>query len=195
MKKFFSGIVSLVILTGWGAAAARAQTAPAAAPSGIQADVVKSLDDAEKKLVALAEATPQEKYSWRPMEGVRSTGEVFMHVAAGNYGLPTMLGMKVPEGINPREMSKVTDKAQVMDALRESFVHARQTILSITDLERPVKIFGERDGTTREVMLIMVTHAHEHLGQSIAYARMNGIVPPWSAEREAQQQAQPAKKP
>ncbi len=194
MKKFLSLYASLGLACLLGAAAARAQSTSSAAPTGIQAECIKSLDEAEKKLVALAEATPQEKYSWRPMEGVRSTGEVFAHVAAGNYGISTLLGVKIPEGISPREISKISEKGQVVEALHKSFAHARQAILSTTDLDKQVKIFGGRDGTAREVMLLLATHAHEHLGQSIAYARMNGIAPPWTAERE-QEQKPPAKKP
>jgi uncharacterized damage-inducible protein DinB len=153
------------------------------AASGLKAEILRNFGDAEKKLLALAEATPAEKYAWRPSEKVRSTGEVFMHVAGGNYFLPTLFGTKVPDGVNPREFDKSAgDKAKVMDTLKKSFDHARQVIegASDADLERATKVF-DHDGTVREVILAMVSHAHEHLGQSIAYARMNGIVPPWSS--------------
>lgn len=196
MRKFLSGIVSLVLLGGLGAAAARAQSASPAAPSGIQADIVKSLADAEKKVVALAEATPQEKYSWRPMDGVRTTSEVFMHVAGGNYGYAMFLGTPMPEGVNPREFDKITDKAQVVDILKKSFAQIKLAVTNAGDLSKTVKIFGGREMTVDALILQTATHAHEHLGQSIAYARTNHIVPPWTAEREEQQrQAQPAKKP
>lgn len=176
------GIVSLLLLSGFGTGVARAQMT--AAPAGIQGEVTRSIDDVEKKLVALAEATPQEKYSWKPAEGVRTTGEVFMHVAQANYGISTLLGAKVPEGVNVRELPKISEKAQVIDALQKSFAHARQAVSSTTDLESKVKLMGGREGTAREVLLILATHAHEHLGQSIAYARMNGIVPPWTMEHD-----------
>lgn len=149
----------------------------------IKAEVIRNIDDAEKKLLQLAEATPAEKYTWRPAEKVRSTGEVFMHVAGGNYFLPTLWGVKLPEGVKPREFEKdAGDKAKVIETLKKSFEYARQAINSTSDadLDRAIKIFGE-DGTVREVVLLIATHGHEHLGQSIAYARMNGVVPPWSA--------------
>jgi uncharacterized damage-inducible protein DinB len=196
MKKFLSGIVSLMLLGGWSAAVARAQTAPAAAPSGIQADIVKSLADAEKEVVALAEATPQEKYSWRPMEGVRSTSEVFMHIARGNFSYAMFLGVPKSPEINSLDFEKVTDKAQVVDILKKSFAQMKQAVTNAGDLSKTVKVFGGREMTVSALILLSATHAHEHLGQSIAYARTNHIVPPWTAEREEQQkQAQPAKKP
>lgn len=155
----------------------------AKAASGVKADILRNIDDAEKKLLALAEATPAEKFGWRPADKVRSTGEVFMHVAGGNYFLPTLWGSKLPEGINPREFEKDgADKAKVIDTLKKSFAHVRQLISAAPDaeLEKTVKIFGQ-DGTVRQVFLIVASHAHEHLGQAIAYARMSGITPPWSA--------------
>ena len=196
MKKFVSGIVSVVLLAGLSAAAARAQSAPAAAPSGIQGDVVKSLDAAEKELVALAEATPQEKYSWRPMEKVRSTSEVFMHVARGNYSYAMFLGVPKPKEVESLDFDKVTEKAQVVDMLKKSFAQMRQAVANTSDLSKTVKVFGGREMTVGALILQSATHAHEHLGQSIAYARVNQIVPPWTAEREEQQKKeQAAKKP
>ena len=157
--------------------------APAAAPAagGIRGDILRSIDDAREKLIALAEATPAEKYTWRPAEKVRSASEVFMHVAGGNYFIPTFWGVKAPEGLS-REMEKETDKAKVIDALKKSFDHVRQAIESASDadLDKGIKMFGQ-DSTVRAGMLVVASHAHEHLGQAIAYARMNGIVPPWSA--------------
>lgn len=200
MKKLISGLASLVLLGSLSVAAARAQSAPAAAksaePSGFQKDALNSLADAEKKLVALAGATPQEKYSWRPGEGVRSSGEVFSHVATGNYYYAKFLGIEFPAGLDPRSFDKLTDKDKIIDTMKQSYAQLRSAISGSNDLEKTVKMFGGREMTTREAILLFVTHNHEHLGQSIAYARANGIVPPWTAEREEQQKkSQPAKKP
>jgi uncharacterized damage-inducible protein DinB len=194
MKRLISGFAVLVLLYGVSAAAARAQNAPAAAPSPIQVDIVKSLADAEREVVALAEATPQEKYSWRPMEGVRSTSEVFLHIARGNFGYANFLGTPLPAGVNLQEFDKITEKAQVVDILEKSFAQIKLAVTNAGDLSRTVKVFGGREMTAGALILQSATHAHEHLGQLIAYARTNHIVPPWTAEREAQQ-AQPAKKP
>lgn len=169
--------------------AAAQESKPAAAPaaaSDVKAQILRQIDDAEKKLTALAEATPAEKFAWRPAEGVRSTGEVFAHVAGGNYFLPTFWGAKVPEGIDPRGFEKAAgDKAGTIATLKKSYDYVRQVAgaLPAADLDRAVKMFG-RDAVVREVLLALATHSHEHLGQSIAYARMNKITPPWNARGE-----------
>jgi uncharacterized damage-inducible protein DinB len=162
-------------------------TAPAApAASDVKAQILRQIEDAEKKLIALAEATPAEKFAWRPAEGVRSTGEVFAHVSGGNYFLPTFWGAKVPEGVDPRGFEKVgNDKAKTIENLKKSYDYVRQAAqaLPTADLDRAIKMFG-RDAVVREVLMALATHSHEHLGQSIAYARMNKITPPWSARGE-----------
>lgn len=180
MRKALTLALALILA---GAVARPALAQHTSGGAAIKAEVIRNLGDAEEKLVALANATPADKFGWRPNDKVRSTGEVFLHVAGGNYFLPTLWGAKPPEGINMREIEKdAADKAKVIDALKKSFAHAREAInaLSDADLDKTVKIF-DHDGTAREVVLIVATHAHEHLGQSIAYARMNGITPPWSA--------------
>src|SRR5947209_5957185 len=154
----------------------------AAAAGGTRADLLRSLDDAQKKLVSLAEAMPAEKYTWRPGEGVRSVGEVFGHVSGANYFIPTLWGAKMPAGVDPRGFEKEGgDKAKTVDTLKKSFDHVTQAIQNLpdADLGKAVKIF-DHEGTYREAVLVVVSHAHEHLGQSIAYARSNGVVPPWS---------------
>ena len=168
-------------LVGLFFAIALASVPTVALSAGLQSDVVNELTAVEKKLVSLAEAVPAEKYGWRPAEGVRSVSEVYMHVAGGNYMLPTMIGVKMPEGIT-RDMEKtVTDKAKVIENLKASFAHVRKAVEGVpdADLDKKVKFFGT-EKSEREMLLLLMNHAHEHLGQSIAYARMNGIAPPWS---------------
>jgi uncharacterized damage-inducible protein DinB len=152
---------------------------------GVRGSILFQIDQAREKLIALANAMPAEKYGWRPGEGVRSTGEVFNHVAAANFFLPTFWGAKVPAGVNPQTLEKEMsgDKAKTIDALTRSFDNVREAILAVpeSDLDRRIKIFGQ-DATVRDAMMVLASHAHEHLGQSIAYARSNGIVPPWSAK-------------
>ena len=166
-----------------GAPAASPATGEAPAPGSPRAMVLRQIGAAQEKLVALAEAMPADKYTWRPGAGVRSVGEVFMHVASANYFLPTFWGAKVPAGVDPRSLEKDgADKAKTVAALKQSFDFVHQAIEAVpdSDLHKPVKIFG-RDAVVVEVMLGIATHDHEHLGQAIAYARMNTIVPPWSA--------------
>jgi uncharacterized damage-inducible protein DinB len=182
---------SVVALTV-GAAQDQPKMAEATPTTGIRAELLNDVKELEKKFVDLAEAMPQKKYSWRPMEGVRSVSEVYMHVAGANYFLPTFAGIKAPEGMS-RDMEKtVTKKAKVVEMLKKSFDHLRQAILSTSDadLDKPAKMFGQ-ETTVRGVLLTTVTHMHEHLGQSIAYARMNRVVPPWTGAQQARQSKTP----
>jgi uncharacterized damage-inducible protein DinB len=167
---------------------ARIQAQAPAPATGIKAELIRAIEAAEGHVVALAEKFPQEKYSWHP-EGARTTSEVFMHIAAGNYSYANLLGVPRPEGMTGAALAKITDKAQVVDTVKKSFAHLKEAIQNVSDLEKPVKLYG-RDTVVREVMVVAATHCHEHLGQLIAYARVNGIVPPWSEEQPA---ARPAK--
>lgn len=148
--------------------------------SGFRAEFVADLDDVQDKIMQLSSAVPAEKYSWRPAPGVRSVGEVFMHIAGGNYFLATFVGQQPPSDL-PKDLERITDKAAVVAELKKSFDHARRVIAneSEADLEKSVNLFG-RPATHRYVFITMLNHLHEHLGQSIAYARMNGVAPPWS---------------
>ena len=162
---------------------AAAQSADPTTATGLRRELIGQLADAERKFIALAEATPADKYSWRPAAGVRSVSEVFMHMVGANYMLPGMAGVKrKPDVAMAADMEKtVTDKAQVVALLKKSFVHVKQSVMDVPDdqMDGSVNLFGSPT-TNRGVLVLMATHAHEHLGQSIAYARMNGIVPPWS---------------
>lgn len=150
--------------------------------SGLQAELLAQFDDATTKLLQLAEAIPQEKYTWRPATGVRSVSEVLMHVTRGNYYLPTFAGVKSPGDLPRDAETSVIERAEVIDHLKRSVEHVRGSLRAFpeADLDRPATMFG-RQTTCRNVFLTTVMHAHEHLGQLIAYARVNGIVPPWSA--------------
>jgi uncharacterized damage-inducible protein DinB len=162
---------------------AAAQSGTIASATGLRKELIAQLADAEQKFIALAEATPADKYTWRPAAGVRSTSEVFMHMVGANYMLPGMAGVKrAPDVPLASDMeTKVTDKAQVVDLLRKSFAHAKLAVMDVPDdqMDAAIDLFGS-PSTKRGLLVLTATHAHEHLGQSIAYARMNGIVPPWS---------------
>jgi len=158
--------------------ASKPQPSRAAAPAGFKAEFFVNLDDAQEKIMDLAESVPADKYGWRPGPDVRSISEVFMHIAGGNYFLSTFLGAEAPKMNGDMEKS-VTRKADVIAELKRSFEHLRNAVNAVGDLEKPVKMFGTQT-THRGVLVTMLSHLHEHLGQSIAYARMNGVVPPWS---------------
>ena len=168
-------------------ATVRAQTPPA--PASFKAEIIRSIEDAEKKLVALAERFPEEKYSWHP-EGARSTSEAVMHIAAGNYTYSTFIGTPRPEGTTGAALAKITDKPKVIETLKASFAHIKAAIQNAPDIDKAITLYG-RDATVREAMIVAATHCHEHLGQLIAYARVNGIVPPWNEEHAPP--ARPAK--
>jgi uncharacterized damage-inducible protein DinB len=118
--------------------------------------------------------------------------EVFDHIAGANYMFPSMMGFKQPEGVSSDEGKKLTDKAKVVAYLKESFQYVKDVAMKTADadLDKPAKFFGE-ETSYRGILFHLATHLHEHLGQSIAYARMNGVVPPWTA---AEMKQQPAKK-
>lgn len=172
--------------------AARAQ----APTSGFRAEVLGQAAYGEKQILDLAEATPADKYGWRPGAGVRSISEVYMHIAGANYFLLGFGGVKPPEGLDKEMEKSVTEKSKVIDELKKSFAHlkASVTAMSDADLDKPVKFFG-RDTTVRGILLTVAAHEFEHLGQSIAYARMNGIVPPWTAEQQKRMKEEKEKKP
>jgi uncharacterized damage-inducible protein DinB len=194
--KVFVATLSLALCATLAAHLARAQGGAGAAPiSGFRAEFLADWDDMAKKAVSLAEAMPPEKFTWRPGEGVRSVSEIYLHIASGNFGLPQAAGIQAPAGVDPRALEhSTTDKSKVVEILKQSFAHAREAILQVSDadLEKQVKLFGQ-PATIRDVFYILGTHQHEHFGLCIAYARMNGVVPPWTAAREARQQPQKSK--
>ena len=199
MKRALSSILFLGLLAALLLAApkpALAQSAPAAPTSGFRADFLADWDDMARKAVSLAEAMPADKFSWRP-QGARTVSEIYMHIAGGNFGFMRLLGAELPAGIDPQAFEKtLTEKTKVVETLKKSFEHVRQAVLktSDADLDKPVQFFG-RPSTIRNVLYIVGTHQHEHFGLAIAYARVNGVVPPWTAAHQAQQQQKEKPKP
>ena len=145
------------------------------------------IGDARDKLIQLAEAMPENKYNWTPAKGVRTVGEIFLHVSAANYGVPSFIGIKPPEGFNfgTYEQS-MTKKADIIKSLKDSFAHMEAAFKAMpdADMDKPADLFGMKT-TYRGVYMLLLSHAHEHLGQSIAYARSNNVTPPWSAKQNA----------
>lgn len=165
------------------------QSTPPARPAVIDA-LLRDLGTAEQKLTSLAEAIPEAQYGWRPADGVRSTAEVLIHIAADNWFLPTAAGVAAPAetGIRANEYptvqayeARTMTKAEALDAMRVSFAHLRAAMEQADDafLARELNLFG-MDMTGMDLWVLTTTHLHEHLGQLIAYARSNNIAPPWS---------------
>ena len=124
---------------------------------------------------------PEEKFAWRPAPGVRSTSEVFMHVALANFYLLSVTGPKMPADMKEGLEKSVTSKADVISWLKRSLDAVKSAHLAVTpkDLERKVHIV-DRDATVDGMYLRIIVHANEHMGQLIAYARMTCVAPPWS---------------
>ncbi|HEX3582767.1 MAG TPA: DinB family protein [Thermoanaerobaculia bacterium] len=147
---------------------------------GFRTEFFADLDEVQDKITRLATAVPSEKYAWRPAEGVRSISEVYTHIAGANYFLATFVNVQPPSTM-PKDIEKITDKKLVLAELQKSFDHLRMVMRNTpdADLDKQVMLFG-KPTTERAVFSTILNHLHEHLGQSIAYARMNGVVPPWS---------------
>jgi uncharacterized damage-inducible protein DinB len=175
----------------------KAPVVPATAATGPKAEFLEEIAYFEQRYVRLAEAMPAEKYAWRPAEGVRSIGEVYTHIVAANYGVARALGTQPPAGLDFKSITAMSnDKAKTAQALKDSFAHFRQAILALSDADadKPQKMFG-RQTTLRGSFIMITGHFGEHLGQSIAYARMNGVVPPWTEEQQQQQKQAEKPKP
>ncbi|MES2123331.1 MAG: DinB family protein [Gemmatimonadota bacterium] len=160
-----------------------------ATPAMLRDEYLKNMAAVETKVVGLAEAFPEAKYSWRPMAGVRSVSEVLMHIASEHYVyMPMTFGVKPPADLNMgtgREalaaLEKVTTKADVIRHLKASFEYQRSVLAGADAKLAAGKItaFGQ-ELTVAELFNEYIADQHEHLGQLIAYARMNDVVPPWS---------------
>lgn len=186
-------LCALTILPLRAAAQDNPPAAAASAVTGARGEFLAEVVYYEQRYTRLAEAVPAEKYSWRPGEGVRSIGEVYAHIATANYGIARALGTPLPAGIDPKTINAAAgDKAKTIQTLKDSFAHFRVAILAIkdADLNNAQKMFGQ-DTTVRGAFFLVTGHFGEHLGQSIAYARQNGIVPPWTEERMKQEAAKP----
>jgi uncharacterized damage-inducible protein DinB len=148
---------------------------------------VADLDSTQAKFLALAEAIPADKYAWRPAAGVRSIGEVFKHVASEYYVYTPMSQGATPSPVVGRgreafqQFEAAATKDDVLKHLKEGFAFARQAVNGVepANLVGVRKIYG-RDFTIAQTSLLMAGDLHEHLGQLIAYARMNGVKPPWT---------------
>jgi uncharacterized damage-inducible protein DinB len=205
MKRILLAGMAATLFFAASAFAARQQSsaAPAASPASamssspaaaadktmpsydMKAQAALDLQQLQEKYVALAQAIPAEKYTWRPAEGVRSISELLLHVSGASYGFPTMITGVTPAAGYQRDgfEKSTTDKTKIIEQLNKSFTYAIAVVqnMSNADFAKAEKKLGP-DANDGDVIYLMVTHAHEHLGQAIADARMNGVIPPWTAE-------------
>jgi uncharacterized damage-inducible protein DinB len=166
-----------------------AQPLAAQTREGVMGDLIRDIAQVETKVMGLAKAMPAAAHDWRPAKGVRSTGEVFLHIAADNYFLPVLMGMPAPAetGITKEYSTaaafekKAMSRDAVVAELEKSFAFLKTSMTATPDakLDAPLDVFGQKS-TTRGLWITTATHLHEHLGQLIAYARSNNVTPPWS---------------
>lgn len=138
--------------------------------------------DRASRVLSLAEAMPAKTYSWRPEEGVFSVEEVYSHIARYNFYYPEQsLGIPAPNDVDVDNIESITGKEEVLAILERSIEHVKEHIGAMPDseLQEQTELYG-RTVNGQAVLMQLITHMSEHVGQSISYARMNGVVPPWS---------------
>ncbi len=148
-------------------------------------DYLGQLDFIEGRLLDLAGAMPQDRMAWEPADGVRNTAEVYLHVAEANYFLASKMGADVPKTERGAIEKSTTDKEKVAETLKESFTVIKDAAGNLTeeDLNKIIETpFGNMP--LRNLMISLLNHMHEHLGQGIVYARISGVTPPWSVKQD-----------
>ncbi len=187
MRRFTFGVLAFVL------------AAPAQQRLPLQEDLWREFDLYRDRLFQLAKAIPAEKYGWRPAQGVRSVQEVVLHVALNNYMLLDMMGQRPPADLYPGLPENAVEqqgavarrgvaiekearsKDEVLKMAERAFAAIAGPLKETTaeGLSRPATFF-DRKSSVGGIEVRAVMHLHEHLGQLIAYARVIGVVPPWS---------------
>jgi uncharacterized damage-inducible protein DinB len=150
--------------------------------AAVRDELLAQFNVSMRKFIALAEVMPADKFSWKPEREAMEVGHVYAHVAHYNFYYPaSAMGVAAPANMKTDTLEAMRDKAQLVQLLRTSAEHVRASVsrMSAEQLERPTKLYG-REVAHWAVLVQLVAHMNEHLGQSIAYARSNNIVPPWS---------------
>ena len=186
----FSAILGVLLLVGCGPTATPPgevdrEVAPAA---DVIANLERTVGIAHEKFMALAEAIPEEEYGWRPMPGVRSVGEVFIHVAADNWFGPAVVGVDAPAetGVTTADetvtayQEQALSKEEILDEMEASFLHVRAAMRATASRAGEEASLRGNPLTVADLWVRLIVHMHEHLGQSVAYARSLEVVPPWS---------------
>lgn len=151
-------------------------------PPGFRGEFLGQFESSMSKFIALAKAMPADKYTWSPGQGVMPVARVYGHVARYNFYYPaSAMGIASPPGIGLDSLEAMTNKAALVAMLERSGAHVKSSVTAMTDdqLAKPTTLYG-RNVPQWAVLFQLLAHMNEHLGQSIAYARSNGVVPPWS---------------
>ena len=179
-------LISMLLFFGFvGAGVAVAEQTDSTSPSyDLKAQALLDLENVQKKFVDLANAVPAGKFGWKPSGDTRSFAEVLMHVAGERYQILGLMGAKAPDEFDGKTFEKSkAEKADVIAELDKTWEFTKQTIggMSNADFAKPLPKLGPQ-ANAGDVVYILVADAHEHLGQAITYARVNGVVPPWTAQ-------------
>jgi len=179
-----AGVLSLALAVSTPALGADGGTPPG--PTGLRGDLLMSLAWVEQQTISLEQAMPQAKFTWRPAKGVRSVSELYLHIAGSIYFFTGKLGREAPADVQAlmkanKWESQTTKKDEIKTILTTAFANLRNAILEThdADLDKQIKFMG-REVSGRLILMGTQFHSAEHLGQAIAYARINGVVPPWS---------------
>ena len=192
MNKLFLTVLFLLasMCVATGASAQNSESAASAdhtAPSyDMKAQSLADLQAVQKKFVDLANSLPADKFTWRPSPDSRSFAEVFLHVAGERYGILALMGVPPPAGFDGKIFEKsTTDRGRIVEELNKSWDFTQKAINGMTnaDFAKLLPKLGPQ-ANAGDVIYILVADAHEHLGQIVAYARENGIVPPWTLEAQ-----------
>jgi len=151
-------------------------------------EYVGQMNFIEGRLLDLEEAMPQELMGWEPADLVRNTAQVYLHVAEANHMLVGFMKGEEMKGEQGAMEKSTTDKEEIAKMLKDSFAAVKEAAANLTeeDLNKVVKTPFGMDMSMRNFMISLLNHGHEHLGQAIAYARMNGVTPPWSVKQEGE---------
>lgn len=184
MTKLLVAVLLIAGLLGAGTTMAVADnTTDHSSPSyDMKAQAMLDLETVQKKFVDLANAVPADKFKWRPTSDTRSFAEVLLHVAGERYQILGLMGANPPEHFNEKVFEKsTTDKAQIVSQLNQTWEFTKQILgtMSNADFAKALPKLGPQ-ANAGDVIYILVADAHEHLGQAIVYARVNGVVPPWT---------------
>jgi uncharacterized damage-inducible protein DinB len=182
--------VTLGLLLASSAAVAQSGRTDTTKRAGLIGDLLEQVAQAESKILSLARAFPDSAYQWRPAVGVRSTHEVFVHIAGENYYAAAKWGGRIANesGVTAVGHLEVEEyerrphaRGEALAALEQAFALIRASLAALPDSGLDVMTeYSRRPVSVRTAWVRTTTHLHEHLGQLIAYARANGVVPPWS---------------
>ena len=177
-KSEIARAVATVLVVLAPASTVRAQ----AAPAGFRGEFLHQFDNSMAKVVALAEAVPAEKYPRPAVRGAMPLAKIFAHIASYNYDYPARaMGIAAPAGIGRDTLERVAEKAQVVALLRSSADHVRQAVRRMPEAQLgEMTTLYDRRVPQWAVLFQLIAHMDDHMGQSIAYARASGVVPPWS---------------